>query len=186
MLGAGTGVPQTPTNIRQHSNGTAMTEQGRATGSGNVFRASGETSGPWLAILRRCSIVCGVALLALAVVGLVVAGMPAAGSALLGGVLVVVFFGISLLIGHLVGRRNPSAALGAFMAGYAVKVVVLGVLAFGLGAPAWLDGTWFLIAVVASVILWQVAELHAFSRLRFQLYADPETPPGGAPGGPRG
>lgn len=159
-----------------------MMEHGSVTGNGHVSGASGETPGPWLAILRRSAAVSGVGIAALALAGLAVAGMPAAGSALMGGLIVVVFFGISLLLGHVVGRRSPSAALGAFMAGYAVKVLVLGVLAFGFGAPAWLEGVWFLIAVVTTVVLWQAAELHAFSKLRFQLYGDLPTP-GASAGG---
>lgn len=138
-----------------------------------VVRESGATPSPWLSILRQCLLVTGIAIVVISVLALVVAGSAAAGSALGAGAVVIVFFGISLAIGHLVGRKNPSAAFGGFMIGYVVKVVVLGVLAFGLGMPAWLDGTWLLIGVVATVVIWQVVELRAFSRLRLQLYNDP-------------
>ena len=59
------------------------------------------------------------------------------------------------------------------MIGYVVKVVLLGGLAFGLGLPAWTDGTWLLVGVVSAVVIWQAVELHAFSKLRLQLYNDP-------------
>lgn len=157
-----------------------------AAGQPRVPRASGETPGPWLAILRLCSAVAAVLVALLCGAAGLLVGSGAAASALAGGVLVVVFFGVSLLIGHWVGRRNPSAALGAFMAGYAVKVVLLGVLAFAFGAPAWLDGTWFLIAVVSTVVLWQAAELYAFSKLRFHLYGSGPESPAPAPGGGHG
>lgn len=136
---------------------------------------SGETRSPWLSILRKCSAVTGGAIVLTAIIAWVASGPSAAGSVLAAGVVVIAFFGISLGIGHLVGRRNPSATFGAFMIGYVVKVLVLGVLAFGFGAPAWLDGTWLLVGVLASVVIWQVVELHAFSRLRLQLYNDPIT-----------
>jgi ATP synthase protein I len=84
-----------------------------------------------------------------------------------------VFFGISLLIGHYVGRSNPSGAIGAFLAAYVVKVVGFGAIVFILGAPAWLDRMWFFVAAVAGVVIWQGAEVFAFSRIRHQLYADP-------------
>lgn len=142
----------------------------------HAVRESGETPSPWLSILRKCVAVTGVATVLVALVAWLAAGPAAAGSSLAAGIVVIVFFGISLGIGHLVGRRNPSAAFGAFMIGYVVKVVVLGVLAFSFGAPAWLDGTWLLVGVISTVVIWQIVELHAFSRLRLQLYNDPITP----------
>lgn len=138
-----------------------------------AVRESGETPAPWLSILRKCSAVTGAAAVLVAIVAWSAAGPAAAGSSLAAAAVVIVFFGISLGIGHLVGRRNPSAAFGAFMIGYVVKVVVLGVLAFSLGTPAWLNGTWLLVGVISAVVIWQVVELHAFSRLRLQLYNDP-------------
>ncbi|WP_372699490.1 hypothetical protein [Arthrobacter sp. JSM 101049] len=150
-----------------------------------AVRESGATPSPWLSILRQCVLVTGIAVVVIAVVALVASGPAAAGSALGAGAVVIAFFGISLGIGHVVGRRNPSAAFGGFMIGYIVKVVVLGVLAFGLGTPAWLDGTWLLIGVVATVVIWQVVELRAFSRLRLQLYNDPIAPPPADQGGDR-
>ncbi|EMY34649.1 hypothetical protein D477_008338 [Arthrobacter crystallopoietes BAB-32] len=102
-------------------------------------------------------------------------------SALLGAALVVVFFGISLLVGHVVGQRNPSGAIGAFIATYILKVVGFGAALFLIGTPEWLDTTWFFIAAVAAVVVWQVAEVHAFSRVRYQIYDDQASTPNGAP-----
>jgi ATP synthase protein I len=36
-----------------------------------------------------------------------------------------------------------------------------------------LDTRWFFVAAVASVVVWQAAELRAFSKLRVRLYHDP-------------
>jgi ATP synthase protein I len=156
-------------------------------GSGrpSVPSVSGATPGPWLAILRTCLLATAAVVAVLAIVaGLAAGTAAAAASAALGGLLVAVFFGISLLIGHVVGRRNPSAALGAFLAGYVVKVLGFGVLAFGFGRPEWLDTRWFFVAAVVSVVVWQAAELRAFSKLRLRLYGDPADAkgPGGKPG----
>ncbi|GER24187.1 hypothetical protein NCCP1664_26820 [Zafaria cholistanensis] len=149
--------------------------------------ASGATPGPWLAILRTCLVATAVLVAVLAAAaGLVSGSLAGAASAVAGGLLVAVFFGISLLVGHLVGRRNPSAALGAFLAGYVIKVLGFGVLAFGVGRPEWLDTLWFFVAAVASVVVWQAAELRAFSKLRLRLYDEPADGPAPQEGGARG
>jgi ATP synthase protein I len=92
----------------------------------------------------------------------------------LGSALVVLFFAISLLIGHVVGRRNPSGAIGAFIATYVLKVVGFGAALFIIGTPDWLQTTWFFIAAVVSVVVWQITEVFTFSRVRYQIYDDPE------------
>jgi len=64
--------------------------------------------------------------------------------------------------------------IGAFIATYIIKVVGFGAALFVIGTPDWLERTWFFIAAVAAVVVWQAAEVFAFSRTRHQLYADPE------------
>jgi ATP synthase protein I len=100
-------------------------------------------------------------------------------SALFGGALVMAFFAISLAVGHFVGRNNPSGAIGLFVATYFVKVVGFAVVLFVIGAPAWLHDRWFLIGAVVTVVFWQAAEIHGFSKARLQIYNDPETRKGG-------
>jgi ATP synthase protein I len=65
------------------------------------------------------------------------------------------------------------------MGAYVVKIVGLGLLVFGLGAPDWIDGPWFLASGVATVVLWQGTEVYAFSKTRFQVFADPDNSQGG-------
>jgi ATP synthase protein I len=89
------------------------------------------------------------------------------------------FFAISLLIGHVVGRNNPSGAIGLFVATYFVKVVGFAVVLFAIGAPAWLHAQWFLIGAVVAVVFWQAAEIYGFSKARLQIYNDPQTREGG-------
>jgi ATP synthase protein I len=143
------------------------------------IRAAGPTSSPWLSILAKAAAAAGAATLLVMLLGALAAGGNAALAALLGAALVVVFFAISLLIGHFVGRHNPSGAIGAFIATYVLKVVGFGAALFAIGTPQWLDTTWFFIAAVVSVVVWQAAEVFAFSRVRYQIYADS---PEGAPG----
>jgi ATP synthase protein I len=142
---------------------------------------AGPTAAPWLEILRKCTV--AVALLAAIMVltALMTGGAPEALSALFGSAVVVLFFSISLAVGHFAGRDNPSGALGLFVAVYALKVVGFAGVLYLLGVPAWLERTWFFAAAVGTVIVWQIVEVYVFSRMRHQLY-DPagHRPAGGA------
>ncbi|MFT4468453.1 hypothetical protein ACMX2H_00960 [Arthrobacter sulfonylureivorans] len=142
--------------------------------AGGAIGASGPTRSPWLKILRASLTASGTAAALIIVAAAILAGPAGAVSALLGAVLVMLFFAISLLVGHFVGRTNPSGAIGAFIATYIIKVVGFGAALFLIGTPDWLERTWFFIAAVAAVVVWQAAEVFAFSRTRHQLYADPE------------
>jgi ATP synthase protein I len=95
-------------------------------------------------------------------------------SSTFGGLLVMAFFAISLLVGHFVGRNNPSGAIGVFVVTYFVKVVGFAVVLFVVGTPEWLHDRWFLIGAVACVVFWQAAEIYGFSKARFRIYNDPE------------
>jgi ATP synthase protein I len=117
-------------------------------------------------------VVTGAALLAVAVVAYMMRGADAAASAVFGYAVVVLFFAVSLLIGHFVGRSNPSGALGIFIVTYAVKVVGFAAALFFIGAPQWLDRTWFFGSAVGAVVLWQLVEVAVFARARHQLYND--------------
>ncbi|WP_298251472.1 hypothetical protein [uncultured Arthrobacter sp.] len=143
-----------------------------ATGAGHptLIGASNPTPSPWLGILARSALAGGATGLVLAAAAFLAATPGAVLSALLGSGLVMVFFAISLLIGHFVGASNPSGALGLFVLTYAVKVVGFGAVLFLFGTPAWLESTWFFISALSTVITWQIAEVVAFSRIRTLLY----------------
>jgi ATP synthase protein I len=128
-------------------------------------------------LLGLSSAAAAAALLLTGIVALVLNGWAGTFSTAFGGLLVMVFFAISLLIGHFVGRSNPSGAIGLFVATYVVKVVGFAVVLFVLGEPAWLHERWFLIGAVVSVVFWQAAEIYGFSKARLQIYNDPESTP---------
>jgi ATP synthase protein I len=143
---------------------------------GTVPRGAVVVSGPtpslWLRILLAATTAAAALLLVLVGISFFASGAGAALSAVFGGGLVVVFFGVSLLAGHLVGRKNPSGAIGVFVVTYFFKVVGFAVALFAIGAPPWLDRTWFLASAVAVVVVWQGAEIMAFSRSRLQIFND--------------
>ncbi|MCC9196092.1 hypothetical protein QNO08_12385 [Arthrobacter sp. zg-Y820] len=107
---------------------------------------------------------------------LIAAGTTGLGSVLFGWALVAAFSGVSLLIVHVVGRDNPHGAMAMFALIYIVKVVLFAAVLFMIGRPAWLDATWFFTAAILTVVVWQIAEIRAFSRIRFQLYDDEPQP----------
>jgi ATP synthase protein I len=157
---------------------TSNAESGRTRGRRPVG-VSGPTTSLWLRLLALSSAAAGAALLLTAGLALALNGGSGAWSSLFGGGLVMAFFGISLAIGHFVGRNNPSGAIGMFVATYFVKVVGFAVVLFVLGAPAWLHERWFLVGAVVSVVAWQAAEIVGFGKARLQIYNDPEPTEGG-------
>jgi ATP synthase protein I len=153
---------------------TSNAESGPASGNGHVG-ATGPTKSLWLHLLKLSSATAAAGLVLCAVPAAVVDGAAGAVSSSLGGLLVMLFFGISLLVGHVVGRNNPSGAIGVFVATYFIKVVGFAAVLFVIGAPEWLRDLWFVAGAVTAVVLWQAAELYGFSKARLQIYNDPET-----------
>ena len=153
---------------------TSNADSGLPSGNGSVG-VSGPTRSLWLRLLLLSSAAGAGAIVLTGISALILDGANGVLSSTLGGLLVMLFFAISLLVGHFMGRNNPSGAIGLFVATYFVKVVGFAVVLFVVGAPAWLHGRWFVIGAVATVVLWQVAEVYGFSKARLQIYNDPET-----------
>ncbi|MBG6181290.1 hypothetical protein [Arthrobacter sp. CAN_A1] len=143
---------------------------------GTTHPAADPSGSLWLGILKKCALVTASTIAVTAAVAAFVSGPGAALSALFGFAVVVAFFGISLAIGHLAGRNNPSGAIGLFAVTYAIKVVGFAAILFVLGTPGWLDRNWFFASAVGTVILWQIVEVYVFSKSRHQLYNDPMPP----------
>ena len=152
---------------------TSNAETGHSSGKRGVGPV-GKPSSLWLRLLLLSAASAVAATAVTCVIAAFMNGGQGALSAAFGAVLVMLFFGISLLIGHFVGRNNPSGAVGLFVATYFIKVVGFAVVLFVLGAPEWLHGRWFLIGAVVSVVFWQAAEIYGFSRARLQIFNDPE------------
>jgi ATP synthase protein I len=152
---------------------TSNAESGPASGHGHVG-ASGPTRSLWLHLLKLSSGASAAGLALCAVPAALLDGAGGALSSSAGGLLVMLFFGISLLVGHLVGRSNPSGAIGVFVATYFIKVVGFAAVLFVVGAPQWLHARWFVAGAVTAVVLWQAAEIFGFSKARLQIYNDPE------------
>ncbi|MBF4993570.1 hypothetical protein ITX31_05535 [Arthrobacter gandavensis] len=134
--------------------------------------ASGPTDAPWLRILWTSLVWTAIPAAAAASAALLGPGVAGAASVAAGWGLIAIFFGISLLVGHVVGRKNPSGAIGMFAVTYAVKVVGFAVVLWMVGVPAWLDRPWFAFAALGTVVIWQTAEIRAFSRTRQLIFSE--------------
>jgi ATP synthase protein I len=133
----------------------------------------------WLRLAGLCTGVTVALGVILALVAWLSTDAAAAGSVLFSSAVVIAFFAISLLVGHLVGRRNPAGAIGVFAVVYLVKIVGFAALLIWIGTPAWINPPWFGGTGIATVVVWQVVELWGFSRVRLQIFNDPEEGSGG-------
>ena len=138
--------------------------------------ASGPSASPSWNILKKCLMIDGIAVVIMVVLASLFTDTDGVLSVIFGSLLVITFFGLSLLVGHIFSRRMPEAVMGIFVMTYFVKVVGFAAVLFALGTPTWLNKPWFAAAAVACVILWQATEVVIFSRQRFLLFDDPVTP----------
>ena len=100
---------------------------------GMRISVSGPTDAPWLRILKTSLLWTAIPAAVAAGAALPGPGISGAASVAAGWALIALFFGISLLVGHIMGRRNPSGAIGMFAVTYAVKVVGFAVALWSVG-----------------------------------------------------
>lgn len=146
-----------------------------------VAVASDEDRTPWMSILLWCLAVTGAAIAVTALLGLLFAQLPGLLSVLAVGAVVIVFFGLSLLVGALVGQHAPNAQLGAFMMMYIAKVAGFGAFLLVPHDPSWFNATWVTVGALVAVLVWQVVEMYRFSRVRMRIFSEAETRPASAP-----
>ncbi|SED93346.1 ATP synthase protein I [Arthrobacter alpinus] len=132
--------------------------------------ASGPTASPSWNILKKCLLVAGAAVVIMVVLAFIFTDVQGVLSVLFGALLVIVFFGLSLLVGHIVGKKMPSAVMGVFVMTYFVKVVGFAAVLYAMGTPGWLNKPWFAGAAVATVLLWQATEVVNFTKQRFLVF----------------
>lgn len=140
---------------------------------------SGPSVSPSLSILKKCLFFGGFGILAMVVLAFIFTDVAGVLSVLFGSLLVVTFFGLSLVVVHLVGKKMPSAVMGVFVLTFLVKAVGFAAILFALGSPDWLNKPWFAGAAVVSVLLWQAGEIAGFLKQRF-LFFDEDASNGSA------
>lgn len=138
--------------------------------------ASGPTESPSWNILKKCLAIDGLAVTVMVVLAFIFTDMDGVLSVLFGSLLVITFFGLSLLVGHLFSKKMPEAVMGIFVMTYFVKVVGFAAVLFAMGTPGWLNKPWFAGAAVACVLIWQATEVVIFSKQRFLIFDEAAAP----------
>ncbi len=138
-----------------------------------VMAAAGPTTSPSANILRKCLLADGLALVLMAAMAWIFTDLQGALSVVLAFLLVIIFFGLSLLAAHVFGRSRPQALISIFFMSYFVKVLGFAAVLFTVGTPNWLNKPWFLGSAVVAVLLWQGVEVWVFSKQRFLRFDDP-------------
>ncbi|MGO3151550.1 MAG: hypothetical protein ACTIJJ_02865 [Galactobacter sp.] len=134
--------------------------------------ATSSQDNPWLGIARRSGLVTLGAGLVVSVIGALTSGTSGFVSSLAAMLVVVLFFGISLVVAAYVGHKAPKAIMSSFMVTYIVKVIGFGALLLIPRDPAWFSRLWITVSAVTCVLVWQLVEVYLFSRLRLQLFDD--------------
>jgi ATP synthase protein I len=118
-----------------------------------------------------CTVAAGLLAVAL---GASTAGSPAATGALVGSLLVLVFFGLGALVVNAVASVSPTASLLVALLTYALEVLALGAVFVALrrsGALAGaVDGDWVGMVVIVATLVWLVAQTFAAVRSRQPIY----------------
>lgn len=102
-------------------------------------------------------------------------------AALLGVSIAVVFFASGLYVMKRVSNANPISVLAGALAVYFGQVIFLGVVILTLSDAAWLDGKAFGLSILAVALVWQLAQVVAFVRMRKPVYDEPGAEPAGEP-----
>ncbi len=117
--------------------------------------AQAQSGGAWsLRHLRMCWAALGTAGLIITAVGWISAGSRAGWGALLGTVIVGLFFTLSAVVVARVGRRHPARVMWAALGAYVAKVIALGVVLVLIPREGAVDIRWMAGAVGLGLAVW--------------------------------
>jgi ATP synthase protein I len=111
----------------------------------------------------------------------VLAGVPGALGAVIGLLVVVVFFTVGLVVVAYAGRISPMMMMTAAVLSYLVKVIVLMVLLKTFETATVFEPRAFGWAAIIGTVAWTVGEMRGFMKLKL-LYADPDAKVPGSDG----
>jgi len=121
-------------------------------------------------LLRRASLVTGVAAVVCVVVAAVWQGLGSGVSALIGGVIVIAFFGARLVVMRRVARSNPQLVMMTALVVYTVKVILLGLALVLLSRVDGISGPALGLTVIVCAVVWLAAELRSFVKMRIPVF----------------
>ncbi len=92
--------------------------------------------------------------------------------AVIASILVLIFFGISMIIGLIADKVDPNVTMLLAMFSFFFKLIFLGVglaLIGKLTQPTSINRTSFLVTALGLIFTWLVGEIVGFLKLKFQL-----------------
>ncbi|MFC7326904.1 hypothetical protein [Marinactinospora rubrisoli] len=127
-------------------------------------------------ILRGAAIPTAVVGAIASVIAFAMAGLHGLTGAVVGTVLVIVFFAVSAIVLAWVGKNWPPLVLMAGLATYTVKVVVLGIVLIFFGGTTVFDGNAFALTAAVCVVTWLTGHSIGSMKVR-RLYVEPAESP---------
>lgn len=140
-------------------------------------RAVAVSDRPFAAMLRAGLISTVIALPVIVIVFWVARGTDGGLAAAIGALVAIAFFAAGLLVMQRITNDNPMTVMAGALAVYLGQVIFLGIVILSLGSADWVDGVAFGVAVLAVALIWQVAQVFAFMRLRQPVYDEPADAP---------
>jgi len=126
-------------------------------------------------IVRRAGALTAAAAAIMVAVSAALVGVKGLTGALVGVVIVTVFFGISVLVVGRAARISPQAMMVAAMITYLVKIVALAVIISAMnGTTAFSTRTAGFVAI-GCILVWSATQVITTMKLKM-LYVEPETP----------
>lgn len=125
-------------------------------------------------LLRRASAVSGLVALVCVVVAWMWQGSASGLSALIGGAIVVGFFGARLVVMRKVTRSNPHLIMMTALVLYTVKVLVLGVAMMLMIRVDGISGPALGLTVIVTAVAWLAAEVRGFMTMRIPIFMTDE------------
>ena len=125
-------------------------------------------------VLRRAGLGTAVAGVVVVVISGIVAGSSGAVGAILGTILVIVFFSVGQFVLGAVLKSNPQMALTMALTLYLVKVGVLLLIIILFADTTLFDTKTFAAAILTGTLVWTVVEVWIFGTSKV-LYVDSES-----------
>jgi len=141
-----------------------------------MTKHSSDLSSSSLSLIRKAAVPTIVAAILAVVVGGLAKGSAGAIGALIGGLIVVIFFTIGQVVLNNVIKSNPSMAMSVAMLMYLVKVAVLFGLMLAFKHTTAFDTKVFASSILLCTLVWTAAEMWAFGTGKV-LYVEPGAGP---------
>ena len=125
-------------------------------------------------VLRRAGLGTAVAGVTVVVISGIVAGSSGAVGAILGTILVIVFFSVGQFVLGAVLKSNPQMALTMALTLYLVKVGVLLLIIILFADTTLFNTKTFAAAILTGTLVWTVVEVWIFGTSKV-LYVEPES-----------